>query len=47
MTLEEVKQELRVFDKFTFFEEGHYYKCNNKYVYLPQKYIYQIPLTFA
>lgn len=32
MTLEEVKQELKVFDKFTFFEEGHYYKCNNKNV---------------
>lgn len=30
MTFEEVKQELRVFDKFTFFEEGHYYKCNGK-----------------
>ena len=32
MTLEEVKQELKVFNKFTFFEEGHYYKCNNKNV---------------
>ena len=30
MTLEEVKQELEVFNKFEFFEEGHYYKCNGK-----------------
>lgn len=32
MTLEEVKQELRVFDKFTFFEEDHHYECNGKKV---------------
>lgn len=30
MTLEEVKQELRVFDKFKFFEEDHHYECNDK-----------------
>ena len=30
MTLQEVKQELEVFNKFKFFEEGHYYKCNGK-----------------
>lgn len=30
MTLEEVKQELKVFDKFTFFEEDHHYECNGK-----------------
>lgn len=32
MTLEEVKQELREFDKFTFFEEDHHYECNGKRV---------------
>ena len=32
MTLEEVKQELRVFDKFNFFEEDHHYECNDKRV---------------
>lgn len=32
MTLEEVKQELRVFDKFTFFEKDHHYECNGKRV---------------
>ena len=32
MTLEEVKQELKVFDKFTFFEEDHHYECNGKKV---------------
>ena len=32
MTLEEVKQELRVFDKFKFFEEDHHYECNGKRV---------------
>lgn len=32
MTLEEVKQELRVFDKFKFFEEDHHYECNGKKV---------------
>ena len=32
MTLEEVKQELSVFDKFTFFEEDHHYECNGKRV---------------
>ena len=32
MTLEEVKQELKVFNKFTFFEEDHHYECNGKRV---------------
>lgn len=32
MTLEEVKKELRVFDKFTFFEDDHHYECNDKRV---------------
>lgn len=32
MKLEEVKQELKVFDKFTFFEEDHHYECNGKKV---------------
>lgn len=32
MTLEEVKQELRVFDKFKFFEEDHHYECDGKRV---------------
>lgn len=32
MTLEEVKQELRVFDNFKFFEEDHHYECNGKKV---------------
>lgn len=32
MTLEEVKQELKVFDKFKFFEEDHHYECNDKKV---------------
>lgn len=32
MTLEEVKQELRVFNKFKFFEEDHHYECNGKRV---------------
>ena len=32
MTLEEIKQELKVFDKFTFFEEDHHYECNGKKV---------------
>ena len=32
MTLEEVKQELKVFNKFTFFEEDHHYECNGKKV---------------
>ncbi len=30
MNLEQVKKELEVFNKFTFYEEGHYYKCNGK-----------------
>ena len=30
MTLEEVKQELKVFDKFTFFEKDHHYEYNGK-----------------
>lgn len=30
MTLEEVKQELRTFDKFKFFKEDHHYECNGK-----------------
>ena len=32
MTLEEVKRELKAFDKFTFFEEDHHYECNGKKV---------------
>ena len=28
MTLEEVKKELQVFNKYQFFENGHYYTCN-------------------
>lgn len=32
MTLDEVKQELRVFDKFNFFEKDHHYECNGKKV---------------
>ena len=32
MTLEEVKKELEVFNKFTFFEEDHHYECNGKRV---------------
>lgn len=32
MTLEEVKQELKVFDKFKFFEDDHHYECNGKRV---------------
>lgn len=32
MILEEVKKELRVFDKFTFFEDDHHYECNDKRV---------------
>lgn len=32
MTLEEVKKELEVFNKFTFFEKDHHYECNEKKV---------------
>lgn len=32
MTLTEVKKELKVFDKFKFFEEDHHYECNGKRV---------------
>lgn len=32
MRLEEVKKELKMFDKFTFFEEDHHYECNDKKV---------------
>lgn len=32
MTLEEVRNELKVFDKFTFFEQDHHYECNGKRV---------------
>lgn len=32
MTLEEVKKELKVFNKFTFFEKDHHYECNGKKV---------------
>lgn len=32
MTLTETKKELKVFDKFKFFEEDHYYECNGKRV---------------
>lgn len=32
MTLKEIKNELKVFDKFTFFEEDHHYECNSKKV---------------
>lgn len=32
MTLDEVKKELKVFNKFTFFEKDHHYECNGKKV---------------
>lgn len=32
MTLKEIKNELKVFNKFTFFEEDHHYECNGKRV---------------
>ncbi len=32
MTLQEVRNELKVFDKFKFFEEDHHYECNGKKV---------------
>ena len=32
MTLTEAKKELKVFDKFKFFEEDHHYECNGKRV---------------
>lgn len=32
MTLEEVRNELKVFDKFTFFEQDHHYECDGKKV---------------
>ena len=32
MTLEEVKQKLKVFDKYTFEEDTHTYYCNGKKV---------------
>lgn len=32
MTLTETKKELKVFDKFKFFEEDHHYECNGKRV---------------
>ena len=32
MTLQEVKKELEVFNKFIFFEEDHHYECNGKKV---------------
>ena len=32
MTLQEVKKELEVFNKFTFFEEDHYYEYNDNIV---------------
>lgn len=32
MTMQEVKKELEVFNKFTFFEEDHHYECNGKKV---------------
>ena len=32
MTLEEVKQKLKVFDKYKFFKNGHYYTYKNKQV---------------
>lgn len=32
MTLKEIKKELKVFNKFTFFEEDHHYECNGKRV---------------
>lgn len=32
MTIEEVKEELKKFDKFKFFSNGHYYECNGQRV---------------
>lgn len=32
MILKEIKKELKVFNKFTFFEEDHHYECNGKRV---------------
>ena len=32
MTIEEVKEELKKFDKFKFFSNGHYYECNGRRV---------------
>lgn len=32
MTIEEIKEKLKVFDKYEFIEDGHYYLCNGKRV---------------
>lgn len=47
MTLDEVKQELRVFDKYKFFENGHYYTYKDKQVGVSvTKYISQFENEF-
>ena len=47
MTLEEVKQKLKVFDKYKFFENGHYYTYKNKQVGISvTKYISQFENEF-
>lgn len=47
MTLEEVKQKLKVFDKYKFFENGHYYTYKDKQVGISvTKYISQFENEF-
>ena len=47
MTLEEVKQKLKVFDKYKFFENGHYYTYEDKQVGISvTKYISQFENEF-
>ena len=47
MTLEEVKQKLKVFDKYKFFEDGHYYTYKDKQVGISvTKYISQFENEF-
>ena len=47
MTLEEVKQRLKVFDKYKFFENGHYYTYKDKQVGISvTKYISQFENEF-
>ena len=47
MTLEEVKQKLKVFDKYKFFENGHYYTYKDKQVSISvTKYISQFENEF-
>ena len=47
MTLEEVKQKLKVFDKYKFFEDGHYYTYKDKKVGVSvTKYISQFENEF-